>query len=81
MNLPKIHVLRLGHRLVRDDRVSTHIGLVARALGADLLYLIGCDLNIKNKIDDVTKRWGGNFQVKLDNNWRDILRTWKENRI
>ena len=30
----EIVVLRLGHRLERDKRVTTHVGLVGRALGA-----------------------------------------------
>ncbi|MCG7848715.1 MAG: tRNA (cytidine(56)-2'-O)-methyltransferase, partial [ANME-2 cluster archaeon] len=29
-----IVVLRLGHRPERDQRVTTHVGLTARALGA-----------------------------------------------
>ncbi len=29
-----IEVLRIGQRLVRDDRVTTHVALVARAFGA-----------------------------------------------
>ena len=27
-----IEVLRIGQRIVRDDRVTTHVALVARAL-------------------------------------------------
>ncbi|MDQ4067139.1 MAG: tRNA (cytidine(56)-2'-O)-methyltransferase, partial [Thermoproteota archaeon] len=36
-----ISVLRIGHRLVRDDRVTTHAALVARAFGADMIYMTG----------------------------------------
>ncbi|HIG03532.1 MAG TPA: tRNA (cytidine(56)-2'-O)-methyltransferase, partial [Candidatus Poseidoniales archaeon] len=30
METPQIAVLRLGHRLGRDPRITTHLGLVAR---------------------------------------------------
>ena len=30
-----LHVLRLGHRIHRDERLTTHICLVARAFGPD----------------------------------------------
>jgi len=35
----KVNVLRLGHRYSRDRRISTHVGLVARAFGADELLM------------------------------------------
>ena len=34
-----IEILRIGQRLVRDDRVTTHVALVARALGALKIYM------------------------------------------
>ena len=34
-------VLRLGHRKERDKRVTTHVCLTARALGADGVILSG----------------------------------------
>ena len=36
-----IVVLRLGHRIGRDARISTHCGLVARALGANKIIYSG----------------------------------------
>ena len=44
----KISVLRLGHRLVRDDRVSTHVGLVARAFGASEIFYVETEQKVKN---------------------------------
>src|SRR3990170_1053883 len=32
-------VLRIGQRVVRDDRVTTHVALVARAFGASKIYM------------------------------------------
>ncbi|PSP47219.1 tRNA (cytidine(56)-2'-O)-methyltransferase [Halobacteriales archaeon QH_7_69_31] len=34
-------VLRLGHRPGRDERMTTHVGLTARALGADRVVIAG----------------------------------------
>ena len=35
----EVVVLRYGHRPGRDDRMTTHVGLTARALGADRVIL------------------------------------------
>lgn len=35
----EVVVLRLGHRPERDQRVTTHVGLLSRALGAKGMYL------------------------------------------
>ncbi|MFB5615484.1 MAG: tRNA (cytidine(56)-2'-O)-methyltransferase, partial [Candidatus Nitrosomaritimum yanchengensis] len=34
-----IEVVRIGQRVVRDDRVTTHVALVARAFGATRIYM------------------------------------------
>jgi len=46
-----IEVLRIGQRLVRDDRVTTHVALVARAFGATRIYMNEVNPEIKD-IDD-----------------------------
>jgi tRNA (cytidine56-2'-O)-methyltransferase len=62
----KITVLRLGHRFIRDRRVSTHLGLVARAFGADELVFDTRDDSIKKSIEKVTQEWGGgNFEINF----------------
>ena len=61
----RISVLRIGHRLVRDDRVSTHVGLVARAFGASEILYVETEQKVKTSIDDVTKRFGGELNVKI----------------
>ncbi|TMI35687.1 tRNA (cytidine(56)-2'-O)-methyltransferase, partial [Candidatus Bathyarchaeota archaeon] len=33
--LGRTFILRIGHRVYRDSRVTTHVCLTARALGAD----------------------------------------------
>ena len=76
--MTRIHVLRVGHRPVRDDRVSTHIGLVARAFGADTMYISDLDREIKDSLDKVTATWGGSFKVVDINSWLGAIKLWKE---
>ena len=37
----RVDVLRLGYRLGRDPRITTHLALVGRALGANRFLLAG----------------------------------------
>ena len=71
-----VTVLRLGHRLVRDERMSTHIGLVSRAFGARELVLTGADDHTIDSITRVSGRWGGGFGVKYYRNWREFTKNW-----
>jgi tRNA (cytidine56-2'-O)-methyltransferase len=72
-----VTVLRLGHRLVRDERMSTHIGLVSRAFGAKELVLTGADDHTIDSINRLSGRWGGGFEVKYYAKWREFVRTWR----
>ncbi len=73
-----ITVLRLGHRRVRDARVSTHCGLVARAFGADgIVYSGEKDEKLLESIADVSRRWGGEFKVAYNKNWRKVIQEFK----
>ncbi len=54
----KVYVLRIGHRPERDKRITTHVGLVARAFGANGFVLEGCDEKILKGLEDVERRWG-----------------------
>jgi tRNA (cytidine56-2'-O)-methyltransferase len=56
-------VLRLGHRPGRDDRMTTHVGLTARALGADRVVLAGDATQAAETVTDITDRFGGPFTV------------------
>lgn len=65
----KTIVLRYGHRPVRDDRVTTHCCLVARAFGAEKIIIFGKkDQKIEDTVKDVSKRWGGNFELSFSKN-------------
>jgi len=74
---PHSWVLRLGHRYVRDDRLTTHVGLVARAFGASGIYIVGGEVQIKESIDKVSERWGGPFRVELIEEWRKVISNWR----
>ncbi len=71
-------MLRLGHRLERDKRITTHVGLVARALGASGMILASEDKGVERSIKEVTRRWGGDFFVQTDVKWREALKKWKK---
>lgn len=71
-------ILRLGHRVQRDQRITTHVGLTARALGAEGMLLDSDDSGIEKSISEVTGRWGGSFYVKRITNWKNEIRKWKE---
>jgi tRNA (cytidine56-2'-O)-methyltransferase len=73
-----ISVLRIGHRLVRDDRTTTHAALVARAFGAERIYMTGIDRSVKETLDAVVKMWGGpGFRVEVIEDWKALARSWK----
>ena len=72
-----ITVMRYGHRAGRDKRTTTHVGLVARAFGADEFILVGTDTSPIKTIEDVTKNWGGDFKCSLIKNWRRSLKDFK----
>lgn len=74
----KIEVLRIGQRLVRDDRVTTHVALVSRAFGASKILMNEVNPEIKKTISQVNKTWGGNFEVEIIENWKKILKLKKE---
>jgi tRNA (cytidine56-2'-O)-methyltransferase len=73
---PEVAVLRLGHRPGRDDRMTTHVALTARALGADRVLLPGNASDAVDTARSVTEQFGGPFAVEQDDAWRARLREW-----
>jgi len=76
--LTRIAVLRIGHRPERDQRVTTHVGLTARALGAEGMYLAASDTGVVTSIRDVVNRWGGTFFCQDNVKWRRCITDWKK---
>jgi tRNA (cytidine56-2'-O)-methyltransferase len=65
--LPHIGVLRLGHRRDRDKRITSHLGLTARAFGANEIHLSGeMDSSALETWNSVTKRFGGSFKCRYE---------------
>ena len=73
----KIEVLRIGQRLVRDDRVTTHVALVSRAFGASKILMQEVNPEIKKTISDINRTWGGTFEVEIIDNWKKVLKSKK----
>ncbi|MEE9564753.1 MAG: tRNA (cytidine(56)-2'-O)-methyltransferase [Candidatus Hydrothermarchaeaceae archaeon] len=69
-----VAVLRLGHRPLRDKRITTHIALVARAFGADKMIMSVEDIGIKKSVEKLVKRWGGDFSVDTVEDWRTYIK-------
>jgi len=73
-----IWVLRLGHRRVRDQRITSHCALVARVFGAEgITYSGDKDENLEKSIRKVVERWGGSFEINYEKNWKKIIKNWK----
>jgi tRNA (cytidine56-2'-O)-methyltransferase len=73
---PEVAVLRLGHRPGRDDRMTTHVGLTARALGADRVVLAGGADGPAETVRGVVERFGGPFDVEVVDSHRALVRDW-----
>jgi tRNA (cytidine56-2'-O)-methyltransferase len=73
---PRIMILRLNHRPGRDARVTTHVALAARALGASGMYLHGDDQGVVEGIKGVSERFGGGFTVEECPGWRKAMLEW-----
>ncbi|MFB6167480.1 MAG: tRNA (cytidine(56)-2'-O)-methyltransferase [Haloferacaceae archaeon] len=72
----EVAVLRLGHRPGRDDRMTTHVALTARALGASRVILPENASDAADTARSVTERFGGPFAVEQDGSWRARIREW-----
>lgn len=75
---PQVVVLRWGHRS-RDARLTTHVALTARALGASGMILTDiADAKLKETLGQVVENWGGPFFFRMGIPWRTALKDWRE---
>src|SRR5437879_10197935 len=75
----RLVVLRMGHRFFRDSRVTTHVCLTARALGADGVIIADReDKTVESTIREVARRFGGDFSIESGNPWRKTIRDWSD---
>ncbi len=69
-----ITVLRLGHRIERDKRLTTHVALISRALGADKILFTGQhDKSLIDSINKITEKFGGPFSIEYIKNYKELL--------
>jgi len=71
-------VVRIGQRLVRDDRVTTHVALVSRGFGAEKIFMTEINPEIKDTIEKINKTWGGNFKIEFIEKWKTIVKKKKD---
>ena len=77
MTNKEVAILRIGHRPERDQRVTTHVALTGRALGAAGMYLAASDKGVVQSVLDVAERWGGQFFCEDNIKWRTCIKDWK----
>ena len=77
----EIEVLRIGQRVIRDDRVTTHVALVARSFGAEKIYMNEVNSEIEKTISDINKTWGGNFKIEIISEWKKIIKERKNSGV
>ncbi len=75
----KICIVRLGHRVARDQRITTHVFLASRALGASEGVLCGDeDESVLNGVRRVSELWGGDFEIRYEGDWRKFVKARKK---
>ena len=75
--MQQIIILRMGHRQFRDNRITTHVGLVGRAFGAKGMILADIsDAAVEKSINEINKNWGGNFFVEMGVSHRVYIEEW-----
>ncbi len=73
----RVVVLRMGHRIPRDQRVTTHVCLTARAFGADGVIVSDVvDEKLEATIKKVVETWGGPFFIQTGPPWRKVVEDW-----
>ena len=79
MDKKKITVLRYGHRLVRDARVTSHCCLVARAFGAEEVVVEGtADEGLEKSVQEIVENWGGKFKLAFTDNWKKTVEDYRK---
>ncbi len=73
-----VQVLRIGERVVRDDRVTTHVALVSRSFGAEKIYMTEVNPEIKDTLEKINRTWGGSFEVEFIEKWRPVIKKKRE---
>ena len=75
----RAEVLRLGHRPERDERLTTHVCLTARAFGAEAVHVDGDDARPVETAQEVTRRFGGDFEARSVESPRSVVEEFEGN--
>lgn len=69
--------MRWGHRF-RDQRVTSHIALVARAFGASEFILTDIkDEEVRATVEKVVASWGGRLRFEMGDSWKLVVAKWR----
>lgn len=71
--MSRISILRIGHRPLRDKRITTHVALTARALGGSEMFVDQHDEELEETIGKVVRNFGGDFRIETGVNARKKL--------
>ena len=71
--MPRIFIMRIGHRPERDKRVTTHVALSSRALGASGISVDTKDPVLEENIRSVVDRFGGDYTIQTGVTWRQAM--------
>ncbi|MCL1984496.1 MAG: tRNA (cytidine(56)-2'-O)-methyltransferase [Methanomassiliicoccaceae archaeon] len=69
-----IWIMRIGHRPQRDKRVTTHVALSSRALGAKGIFVDTEDRVLEENVRSVCERFGGDFDIRTGIKWKDAVK-------
>ena len=72
--MQNIWILRIGHRPQRDKRVTTHVALSSRALGASGIFVDTEDKVLEENIRNVVHRFGGDYRIETGVQWKKMLK-------
>ncbi len=74
-----IAVLRIGHRIARDKRISTHLGLTARQFGADeIIYTGEHDSGLLSSLERIQKKWGKRLSARFASSWKSVISEYRK---
>ena len=72
----EVSILRIGHRPGRDDRITTHVGLVARAFGADRVIFPDIASSSSSTVNEVSLNFGGDFKAESTTSISKFIKSW-----
>ncbi len=77
-----IQILRLNHRIHRDERLTTHVALTARAFLSSKLYYSGQkDSSFETSIKKVNKQFGSKFNIEYTKNPLKLIQNKKKSKF